>query len=157
MELINREYVKLDKVDLFYLLADDSSKNAVVNNLLNSIIKYEEINDVYVGNFYLSTNSSYYDELNKIYNFEISRSILLNAFVYAGYTHDLEMIFKLNPFLSKRCVSISDLGNLADYVLDHSIDFNEYCDGEEQKLIFDESSNSFISGYIYTSGNSFNK
>jgi hypothetical protein len=33
--------------------------------------------------------------------------------------------------------------------MDHSMDFNEFCDGQEEKLIFDENSNSFKNDFIY--------
>ena len=43
------------------------------------------------------------------------------------------------------------MGNLSDYVLEHSINFNEYIDGQEKKLVFDEEKG-FYEDYIY--GNS---
>lgn len=147
MELVNKEFAKLDKIDLICLMSDES--NNVVSGLLNTIIQYETINNNYVGEFYINTNGIYFNELNNIHKFMISRNSLLNAFIYAGYNHDLEELFKLNNYISSKYVSLEELGNLSDYVLCHSIDFDEYCDGEKEKLIFDEVSNTFIKNFVF--------
>ena len=150
MELVNKEFAKVDKVDLFYLTSDDSSKG-VADKLLKDVLQYEKENNTYVGEFYLSTDGLYYHDLNNINKFIVSRKSLLNALNYAGYTLAWDIILKLQPFISKKQVFLEDLGNLSDYVMDHSMDFNEFCDGQEKKLIFDENSNSFKNDFIYKS------
>lgn len=149
MERVNRDFVKLNKIDLLCLLNDKSSCDNIIKNLLSCIFDYEKVNKLYVGDFYLSVDSLYYVGLSKTFDFLIKRSILLNSFNYAAYTKDLEMLYKLNPFISKKEVSTESLGSLLNYVLDHSICFDEYLDGEEKKLIFDDSTNGFKQGFIY--------
>lgn len=148
MELVNKEFAKVDKVDLFYLTSDDSSKG-VADKLLKDVLQYEKENNTYVGEFYLSTDGLYYHDLNNVNKFMVSRKSLLNALNYAGYTLAWDVILKLQPFISKKQVFLEELGNLSDFVMDYSMDFNEFCDGQEKKLIFDENSNSFKNDFIY--------
>lgn len=148
MELVNKEFAKVDKVDLFYLTTDDSSKG-VADKLLKDVLQYEKENNTYVGEFYISTDGLYYHDLNNVNKFMVSRKSLLNALNYAGYTLAWDVILKLQPFISKKQVFLEELGNLSDFVMDHSMDFNEFCDGQEKKLIFDENSNSFKNDFIY--------
>lgn len=148
MELVNNDFAKVDKVDLLYLTTDDSSKG-VADKLLKDVLQYEKENNTYVGEFYLSTDGLYYHDLNNVNKFMVSRKSLLNALNYAGYTLAWDVILKLQPFISKKQVFLEELGNLSDFVMDHSMDFNEFCDGQEEKLIFDEKSNSFKNDFIY--------
>lgn len=148
MELVNNDFAKVDKVDLLYLTTDDSSKG-VADKLLKDVLQYEKENNTYVGEFYLSTDGLYYHDLNNVNKFMVSRKSLLNALNYAGYTLAWDVILKLQPFISKKKVFLEELGNLSDFVMDHSMDFNEFCDGQEKKLIFDENSNSFKNDFIY--------
>ncbi len=148
MELVNNDFAKVDKVDLLYLTTDDSSKG-VADKLLKDVLQYEKENNTYVGEFYLSTDGLYYHDLNNVNKFMVSRKSLLNALNYAGYTLAWDVILKLQPFISKKQVFLEELGNLSDFVMDHSMDFNEFCDGQEEKLIFDENSNSFKNDFIY--------
>ena len=148
MELVNNDFAKVDKVDLLYLTTDDSSKG-VADKLLKDVLQYEKENNTYVGEFYLSTDSLYYHNLNNVNKFMVSRKSLLNALNYAGYTLAWDVILKLQPFISKKQVFLEELGNLSDFVMNHSMDFNEFCDGQEKKLIFDENSNSFKNDFIY--------
>ena len=148
MELVNNDFAKVDKVDLFYLTTEDSSKG-VADKLLKDVLQYEKENNTYVGEFYLSTDGLYYHDLNNVNKFMVSRKSLLNALNYAGYTLAWDVILKLQPFISKKQVFLEELGNLSDFVMDYSMDFNEFCDGQEKKLIFDENSNSFKNDFIY--------
>jgi hypothetical protein len=148
MERVNKEYVMVNKIDLLCSLNDEIENVGVIKNILSIINNYEKDNNDYVSNFYLGVNSSYYKKLAKVFSFPIKRNSLLNAFIYAGHTKNLQMIFNLNSFLSLSEVSIDELGNLSDYVLEHSVDFNEYVDGQEKKLILDEKIG-FYEDYIY--------
>ncbi len=149
MERVSAKYVKIDKFDLFC----NHDKVDIINNLLSYVIGYEKDNNCYIGDFYLNIDSKYYSELSKIFYFPVKRRNLLNAFIYAGYSKDLEMVFKLNSFITFSEVSLDELGNLSNYVLEHGIDFNEYLDGQDKKLIFDENIFSFYKGYIYDEKN----
>ena len=149
MELVNRKFAKVDKIDLLCIMANQSVESNAVKNLIILINNYEKLNKTYVGEFYLDTNSLYFHELNSISEFMISRKVLSNAFMYAGYNHDLDVLFKLKNFVSKKQVSIKELGYLFDYVMEHSMNFDEFCDGQELKLIFDEVDNSFRNDFIY--------
>ena len=70
MELVNKEFAKVDKVDLFYLTTDDSSKG-VADKLLKDVLQYEKENNTYVGEFYLSTDGLYYHDLNNVNKFMV--------------------------------------------------------------------------------------
>ena len=148
MERINKKYVMIDKIDLLCNLNDECQNVEVIKNILSCISNYERDTKDYVGDFYLSVDSSCYGELSKVFNFPIKRNSLLNAFIYAGHTKNLQMIFNLSSYLSRSAIFIDELGNLSDYVLEHSINFNEYIDGQEKKLIFDETKG-FYEDYIY--------
>lgn len=148
MERVNREYIMINKIDLLCSLNGGYQDVDVIKNMLSCIFDYEKDTGDYVSNFYLNINSPYYIELSKMFSFPIKRNSLLNAFIYAGYTKNLQMIFNLNSFLSHSEVSIDELGNLSDYVLDYSIDFNEYIDGQNKRLVFHERKG-FYEDYIY--------
>jgi len=147
MERINNEYVRLDKFDL--LCNSENDKSGVVRDLLMHIVDYEKNNNEYVGSFYIDVNGFYYSRLASVYEFPIMRSSIINSFIYAGYKKDLNMVFQLNSFICLNSVSLDQLGNLSSYVLEHSIDFNEYLDGEKEKLVFDDTNKSFVYKKIY--------
>lgn len=146
MERVNKEYVKLDKFDL---LCNIDKGIDSIKNLLSSVYNYEKDNKYYIGEFYLSINSKCYSELAKFFEFPIKRNTLLNTFIYAGYTKNLEMVFRLNPFITLNEVSIEELGSLSNYILEHGISFDEYLDKQEKRLIFDENLGSFYKNFIY--------
>lgn len=148
MERVNNSYVKINKFDL--LCNFDNDKSGVIRSLLNYIFAYEKDNKgAYVGDFYMNVNGPYCSRLFSVYEFQISRNSLINSFLYAGYDKDLNMLFQLHSFVSLDFVSIDRLGNLSSYVLEHSIDFNEFLDGEKEKLVFDDKSCTFVEKYIY--------
>ena len=148
MERINNSYVKINKFDL--LCNFDNDKSGVIRSLLNYIFAYEKDNKgAYVGDFYMNVNGPYCSRLFSVYEFPIMRNSIINSFVYAGYKKDLNMVFQLNSFICLNSVSLDQLGNVSDYVLSHSIDFNEYLDGEKEKLVFDDVNQSFIYKRIY--------
>lgn len=148
MERINKNYVRLDKFDL--LCNSENDKSGVVRDLLMCISEYEMSNNEYVGDFYMNVNGTYYSKLSSVYEFPIIRSSIINSFIYAGYKKDLNMLFQLNLFVCLDSVSLDKLGNLSNYVLEHSIDFNEYLDGENEKLVFDDMTQTFCYKKIYS-------
>ena len=148
MERVNNSYVKINKFDL--LCNFDNDKSGVIRSLLNYIFAYEKDNKgAYVGDFYMDVNGLYYSRLASVYEFPVKRESIINSFIYAGYKKDLNMVFQLNSFICLNSVSLDQLGNVSDYVLSHSIDFNEYLDGEKEKLVFDDVNQSFIYKRIY--------
>ena len=153
MELVNKVFAKVDKFDLLYIMANQSIESSAIEKLITIINDYERLNKSYVGEFYLNTSGLFFHELNNISEFMVSRKVLLNAFTYAGYNCDLDVLFNLKPFVFKKQVSIKELGSLFDYVMEHSMNFDEFCDGQEQKLIFDDSDDSFRYDFIYEDNN----
>ena len=63
--------------------------------------------------------------------------------------NETHMALKLQPYLQKNKIFINELGDMLDYVLDHNIDINEYFNGEQAKIIYNEQENNFEKGYIY--------
>ena len=153
MELVNRKFAKVDKIDLLCIMVNQSIESSAVKKLITIINDYERLNKSYVGEFYLNTSGLCFHELNNISEFMVSRKVLSNAFMHAGYNHDLDVLFRLKSFVFKKQVSIKELGSLSDYVMEYGMNFDEFCDGQEQKLIFDESDNSFRYDFIYENNN----
>ena len=153
MELVNKVFAKVDRFDLLCIMTNQSIESSVIKKLITIINDYERLNESYVGEFYINTSGSCFQELNNISEFMVSRKVLLNAFTYAGYNCDLDVLFNLKPFVFKKQVSIKELGSLFDYVMEHSMNFDEFCDGQEQKLIFDDSDGSFRYDFIYEDNN----
>jgi hypothetical protein len=153
MELVNKVFAKVDKFDLLYIMANQSIESSAIEKLITIINDYERLNKSDVGEFYLNTSGLCFHELNNISEFMVSRKVLLNAFTYAGYNCDFDVLFNLKPFVFKKQVSIKELGSLFDYVMEHSMNFDEFCDGQKKKLIFDDSDDSFRYDFIYEDNN----
>ena len=152
MERVNNSYVKINKFDLLCNFNND--KSGVIRSLLNYIFAYEKDNKgAYVGDFYVDVNGIYYSRLASVYEFPVKRESISNAFVYAGYENNLQMIFALRSYLEFDNVSLKKLGKLSDYVLEHSMSLTEYFNGELDELVFDEANHTFVMKKIYSKTN----
>lgn len=151
MERVNKDYVRVDKIDLLCNVEGD--KSGIVQNLLNCIFNYERDNNTYVGDFYMDVNGIYYSRLASVYEFPVNREGIINSFAYAGYENNLQMLFALRSYLEFDNVSVKKLGKLSDYVLEHSMSLNEYFEGEPDKLVFDEANHTFVMKKIYSKTN----
>lgn len=147
MNRVNANYVRVDKMDLLCKTGND--KSGVVQNLLNCALDYERDNNTYVGDFYVDVNGIYYSRLASAYEFPVERESISNAFVYAGYENNLQMMLALRPYLEFDNIPVKKLGKLSDYILEHSMSLNDYFNGELEKLVFDEANHTFVMKKIY--------
>lgn len=63
--------------------------------------------------------------------------MILNAILYAAYNMDIEMLQKLTVIpIQKQQLSQDELGDNLDYILNHSINLNEYINGEKDRIVY---------------------
>lgn len=154
MELINNEYIKLDRLDIFggqieAFEENNKQKSKYYSNLIALLFDYEEVQKKFLKSIYINKESSLVKKYINFDNIVITRQTIINALLLAMINDETDIALNLQPFLKKNKIFINDLGDLLNYVLEHSIDINEYFNGEQVKIIYNEQSNSFENGYIY--------
>jgi len=152
LELVNKKFIKLDKFDIYGRLVKTTENidNEFISNLIRLFFDYEKENKCFIKEFYIHVNDTQFNEIIDINNIPIRRDGIRNAALFAFLTNNLDLAKKLEEFIHKKIVYPYELGNLLDYVLENSIDINEYYDGERKKIIYDEKSNKLEEGYIYS-------
>ena len=155
MELINNKYVVFDKMELIlYQMEAFGNKNEkkanYFANLINVILNYEKENNEYVGFIHVNYNDLGFKESFGPLTLSVSRKTLSNVLLFAAYNNDIDVLLDLGGCLSEDVFDISQLGELKDYILEHSIDINEYFEGEKERFIYDEEKNSIKKGYVYS-------
>ena len=71
--------------------------------------------------------------------------------------NDIDIAIKLKPYIYKKSVLPTELGDMLDYVLEHNIDICEYLNGENLRIIYNDKLNKFEKGYIYNNSQSEKK
>lgn len=87
-----------------------------------------------IEDIYVRIDSLKEPDILNVSNFPISKS-LLNAILYASFVGDIETIQKLSVLMHEKEVMPSELGDMLSYVLEHSVDFNEWLNGECERFI----------------------
>ena len=154
MELINREYIKIDRFDIFgeQLKAteqNDKQKSIYFSKLIRLLFDYEKEEKKFIKSIYINNESNF---VKKHVNFEeviIKRQTIINAILLLMIKNETYIALKLKTFLHKDKIFISELGDMLHYVLDHNVDINECFNGEQAKIIYNEQTNNFEKGYIY--------
>ncbi|MBE6152484.1 MAG: hypothetical protein E7165_04155 [Firmicutes bacterium] len=154
MELINNNYVKFSKFDLCYQQVKESetgdeNREIYFNKIMRVFFDYEREKKHHISYIYISTDNSYIKELLEKSEIFISRQTVLNALMFATVNNDIDIAQKLSLIISKKEFLPSELGNLLEYVLTHSMDINEYFDGEEQRFIYNDIENRLEEGYVF--------
>lgn len=156
MELINNEYVEVNRFDVFKMqIVANNNNNELLETLssqvISSMFDYErEARPLTsVIDFYVSVNSPFYLEASKITSVPVKWESVLNACVYATYNKDFNVAYRLSVLLTKKEIFPEDLGDLLDYVLENSIDMREHANGEQERLIYDDETNVIEKGFIY--------
>jgi len=154
MELINNEYIKLDKLDIFggqieALEESDKQKGEYYSKLISSLLDYEKQKKKFIKSIYIDKESTFVKKFINLDDLTITRQTIINALLLSMMKNETHMILKLQPYLQKNKIFINELGDMLDYVLDHNIDINEYFNGEQAKIIYNEQENNFEKGYIY--------
>lgn len=155
MKLVNHKFIQLDKMDIFHefvKLSDDnnSKKLEFFQKVFDTLSDYEKEYREMINTLYISIDNLTDTTLIKISDLPIERQRLLNATLFAIYNQDFEIVSKLTPFFIKKEVLPYELGNALDYVLDHSLDMNEYLEVERKKFIYFENDNKIERGYLFT-------
>lgn len=155
MNLINKEYIKIDKLGIFSEILsasdkEDKEKLIFFQKLLHTVMDYKKENKHNTETIYIRISDLKEPEILKISEIPIERQTILNSILYATFNNDTDMIKKLiSKTIMKNEVLPNELGDTLDYVLAHSIDMNEYITGENERLIYSDKKNKLEKGYIY--------
>lgn len=156
MNLINKEYIKIDHLDIFeetLKASDEENKEKLIffQKLLHTITDYKKKNKHHIGIVYIKISELKNPKILNISEIPIERQTILNAILYATFNNDIDMIKRLiSKTIMKNEVLPSELEDtILDYILDHSIDMNEYLTDEKERLIYSDKSNQLEKGYIY--------
>lgn len=156
MKLVNHNFIQLDKMDIFHefvkspKLKVDSKKLEFFQKVFDTLSDYEREYRETINTLYISIDNLTDTTIIKVSALPIERQRLLNATLFAIYNKDFEIVSNLTSFFIKKEVLPSELGNVLDYVLDHSLDMNEYLEVEREKFIYFEDDNKIERGYLFT-------
>ena len=147
MELVNKNYAKLNRDDIYsgYLngYQTDKEKYKYYQKVVAALSKYEnrrrkDLPEIYVERKDLS------EEI------PIKRQTLINAYLYACLNGKMDIANKIKNYIVEKEVSLNELGEeLSDYVLEHSININEYFDEEHLRPIYSNEEEKIKEGYIF--------
>lgn len=153
MKLVSKNYVEMTKFDIFHQMvkAGDSEENydeVKVNyfqNMLRVVMDHENAtrHKTHVDYFYVPVDNI------DLSNIGISRKLLLNALIYASVNSEYDMIKKIKPYLFLDKVDFSFDNDVINYALENGLPFEEYIDGEKERLIFNKDLNCLEYGYVY--------
>lgn len=158
MEIINKNFIKLDKFFITQQIIissenKDSKKLDFFTNLFTAIINYQHSNRTNIDYIYISINDLKNDNIFKITDLPISRQSIINATLFAILNGDLDKIQELKKYFFKQKTYKSEMPKLFNYVLEHSMDINEYMDKEKIRFIYKEKESKLEKGYIYSQDN----
>ena len=133
---------------------DEKNNDKIVffQKLLETVIEYEKKRKVHINNIYISIDSLNNPWIFKISELPIKRQTLLNATLFAVYNGDMDIVKKMTSFFLENEMSTNELGGLVDYVLEHSMDMNEFIVGEKERIIYKEKESKLEKGYIFSIG-----
>lgn len=157
MNLVNHEYVKLSRFDIFLEIVEASEQNddnklEFFQEMYRTIMEYEKANRININEFHIRIDDIDNHEFFKSKEITIEREIILNAILFAAYNNDIEILKQLTQIpINKYELSQDELGENLDYILTHSIDINEYIDGEEEQIIYNVKENKIEKAYIFNS------
>lgn len=154
MEIINKEYVKIDKSDLFIEQVRASSNDNKFNlkffqDLTRTIYDYEKENHKTINELYIKTDSPCYKELSKTIQFSIERQTIINAIIFAIINNQTNIALQLKEYIKQNRIFPSQLGSLSDYVLTDAMNTNELFNGEKDKFIYNDIKNEIEIGKIF--------
>ena len=156
MNLVNYEYIKLHRFLIFLEILEaseekDDNKLEFFQKIIRTIIDYEKNNRIHINDFYIKITDLENQEYFKTKEITIERETILNAILFAAYNNDIEMLKQLTIIpVQKHEISQSEIGENLDYILNHSIDINEYITGEEERLVYDIKENRIEKAYIFS-------
>lgn len=151
MELVNNKWIKMYKQDLFLKIVEYSDSNNLYmleyfQELINTVLEYEKEHKQYINEIFFHIDN--FSE-NEIVNIPIKRQTILNAYVFSVMTNQMDLACEIGKYLSKKEVLVSELGDLKNYILENSINIDEYYDGEKIRIIYNNQENKLEEGYIF--------
>lgn len=149
MEFINKFYVKVDKKDLSDCINNEFCDTSLIFEMFNCINEYENMNGVSVDSFYLSVLSKHYRCLSNIFSIPIKRSTLINAYIQSLILQDQKKLILLSDYIMHKELSFKENICLFNYVLNHSMDIDEFLNGQDLKLVFNDETCELEKNYIY--------
>lgn len=158
MELINNKYIKINRNDIFLGQAKALNANNKVilkyyENLTKVLIDYEKETKEFVKEIYISKESKYICHFLLDFNISINRQSVLNALIFATLSNEVDITRKLSEIILNRDKDFEKSEKLLNYILNHSMDINEYIDGESERLIYNDVNNKFEKRLIYENNN----
>lgn len=152
MELINNNFIKLSKIDIFLEIQNQENiaKLNFFQRLLNVILEYERLEKVKFDYIYMSIKDLLDLNILDLNKIPITRNSLFNATLFAIYSGEVEVAQKLRKYFYKDKIYKEEIPDLFNYVLEHSIDMNEYFNGERKRLVYSNTNNKLEEEYIYT-------
>ena len=158
MEIINNEYIKVEKIDIMEQLVkaqDDEDINSFgfFKNLLDTILNYENANG-FLREVYCHKSEF---PKNLIETLPIKRQTMINAYLYASWV-DFALKDELVYLLLENQITYNQLKaikgeDFTDFVLEHSMDMNEFFDGEKPRTIYIAEEKDLEKAYIYGENN----
>ena len=155
MNLVNYEYIKLDTFSIFTeiiksLDEEDDARLNFFQKLNGIIMDYEREYRIHISDFYIRISDLENQQCLNIDKIPVERQIVLNSILYAVYNNDLEMLDKLTSIdIQNYEILQSELGGNLNYILNHSMDINEYINGEEERLVYVEKESKLEKTYIF--------
>lgn len=155
INLVNYEYVKLERFLIFLEIVEaaernDDNKMEFFQKIIRTIMDYEKANGIKMSEFYIKITDIENHEYFKKEEITIEREIIQNAILFAAYNNDIEILKKLTQIpIQKYELSQEEVGENLDYILNHSIDINEYISGEEERIVYDIKENKIEKTYIF--------
>lgn len=155
MNLVNHKYVILDRLSIFLEIVEASEQNddnklEFFQEMYRTIMEYEKANRICLSEFYIRIDDIENHEYFKTKEITIEREIILNAILFAAYNNDIEILKQLTSItINKYELSQDELGENLDYVLNHSMDINEYISGEEERFVYNIKENKIEKAYVF--------
>ena len=111
---------------------------------------YNKTNKTHIHEFYIRISDIENYEYFKTKEITIERQTIQNAILFAAYNNDIEILKQLTTIpIQKYELSQEEVGENLDYILNHSIDINEYISGEEERIVYDIKENKLEKTYIF--------
>lgn len=153
MKIINDEFILIDRFEIFggEITANDNKdkrKANYFNKFIHALIEYEKETGKFVKGVYIKRDSKYSDIFKDV-KYKISRNDILNAILYATLNNEYNIAKRLSDIIVKKDKYYYDDTLLSNYIINHSMDINEYLDGEKTKLVYNDINNKFENDYIY--------
>lgn len=153
MHLVSKHYIKLDgKFDIFTEIvkaSDNGEKRKLefFQKLLNII--FDNKNKNYDGGIYINIDSLFVPNIFDLDKLQVTRETICNASLIALYNNELDIAQKLSFFFEKDSYNKEELGYLSTYILEHSMNIEEYLQEPRKEYIYNEDKESIELGYIF--------